>query len=80
MNGPEHYLEAERLLATTDETVHSAEMIAARAALAQAHGQLAEVAGFVEQVGLAIEPIPANSHGPAEPGNEWGRAVFGDPS
>lgn len=41
MRGPEHYREAELLLETTDETVHSPETVANRLAQAQVHATLA---------------------------------------
>jgi hypothetical protein len=76
--GPEHYREAEELLVLSRASGQTGEWQNTYALQAQVHAQLAEVAAFVEQVGLAIEPTPANHHGPAEPGNEWYHVIFGD--
>ena len=44
MTGPEHYYEAERLLAALDETVQSPDAVAWTIAQAQVHATLALVA------------------------------------
>lgn len=88
MNGPEHYREAERLLALALK--HEENGLVPRSvdvchAQAQVHATLALAAATIEAADhdpdgwrLIGRPVPAQHGDPAYPGTPWGRAFFGD--
>lgn len=86
MNGPEHYIDAERLLKLAGNSHHAVrpDMLAA----AQVHATLAVAAATAEAAPesptcgpLVQPPTPAGvpiPDAPAYPGNDWGRAIYGE--
>ena len=92
MNGPEHYREAERILDHAEEHAekHGDAWYLSAIGAAQVHATLALVAATLEASAqridqnykrpLILRPMRADESigDPAYPGNQWGRALYGE--
>lgn len=89
MNGPEHYAEAERLLATAHKPSRTGCTASEAIKSAQVHATLALAAATVEAAdqqidtnyrrALILRPSAGDDVDPAFPGTPWGRALYGVP-